>query len=719
MAKPSGKEQKLARDNNAPSSLTLFRALVIIALGIWIYAPAFQGASLGDDDILVFGNNLVRDPNGLWRIWFDPANSLLDYQPIKFSMVCLQWHLWGDNTLGYHLTNVALHLASCLLLWRLLAKFGLRWAWIGGLIFATHPVIVESVAWISEFKNTLSLPPFLLAMIFWIDFEDHRRPRDYVLALGLFLVALLCKGTMIMFPVVILLYAWWKRGKIGWNDFKLSAPFFAVSLVLGYVIDWFLIHHAIGAQQIAMGGPFSRLALANLTTTFYFSKCIVPIDLMPVYPRWIVDPPSLIQFLPLLVFAGLIGWFWTKRRSWGRDVLLGLGFFLINLAPFVGFISGSYMAFSWVTDHTLYIPIIGLIGLAVAGLERLNELLPRQLRFVTAGLMVLVAALLAIESHTYAGNYRTKEIFCDFALKQNPNAVPAHLALGLICLKDGRTSEALHHGLAAVELDPDLDQTHVVLGDVYLKTGSLAEAEEQFGLAQKLGPDNADAQIGLGSVLAQTGRFTGALDHFNHALTLRQNDSTALSGRGEIKRIQGALPGALADLNQSIALDPAASQPYLSRGVIEKAHGDATAALADLRRFRELAPRNPNADYAQLWIWIIRAEQKDQPAADQELSSAKSTSWNATATDGVSVNARFLLGQIEETDFLAGIDTPNKSNDLGRLCEARYYVAIKRLLAGEKMAAITAFHGCLATGKTDYFEYTLAQGELNALGTGN
>jgi len=246
----------------------LLQALVIVVTVGWIYAPVLHGDWLWDDDALVSKNTIIHSPSGFWKVWFEP-NDMVDYQPLKFTVAWMQWHLWGNNTLGYHLTNVVLHLVGALLVWRLLSKLGLRLAWLGGLIFAIHPVQVESVAWISELKNTLSLPPFLLAMCTWIDYEEHKRKRDYFLALGLFLAAMLCKATMVMFPVVILLYAWWKRGRVGWNDVKISAPFFALSLGMGLITVWFLQHYAIGNAVIPLGGFSSRLACAGLVIAFW------------------------------------------------------------------------------------------------------------------------------------------------------------------------------------------------------------------------------------------------------------------------------------------------------------------------------------------------------------------------------------------------------------------------------------------------------------------
>ena len=181
---------------------TLLQALVIAAAVLWIYWPARHGDWLWDDEVNITDNAITQSATGLWSIWFEPG-SQFDYYPIKMSAQWLQWHLWGMETLGYHLSNVFLHIMGALLVWRLLSKFGLRLAWLGGLIFAIHPVQVESVAWISEFKNTLSLPPFLLAMCAWIDYDDRRKAKDYFLALVLFLVAMLCKLSVVLFPLVI------------------------------------------------------------------------------------------------------------------------------------------------------------------------------------------------------------------------------------------------------------------------------------------------------------------------------------------------------------------------------------------------------------------------------------------------------------------------------------------------------------------------------------
>jgi hypothetical protein len=168
--------------------LHLLRAVLIVSAAFWVFAPSLHGDWLMDDDFYVTQNALLNDPARLWKIWFAPG-SLIEYYPIEATVQSIQWHFWRMDTLGYHLTSLILHIASALLVWRLLSKFGLRLAWLGGFLFAIHPVTVESVAWISELKNTLSLPFFLLSVCSWIAYSEHGRSRDYLLALGLFIVA--------------------------------------------------------------------------------------------------------------------------------------------------------------------------------------------------------------------------------------------------------------------------------------------------------------------------------------------------------------------------------------------------------------------------------------------------------------------------------------------------------------------------------------------------
>ncbi len=212
--------------------ITILPALAIVAAALFIYAPALNGAWLWDDNLLIFSNARLHSLTGLGKIWF--AAPTTDYWPLTWTLLWLEWHLWGDAQLGYHLVTLALHVASAFLIWRILARLGLRRGWIGALLFTVHPLAVESVAWISEIKNTLSLPLFLLAFEAWLDAEE-KRPGAYPRSVALYLLAMLAKTSTVMLPLVLALYCWWKRDRITRAEWLRLVPYIAVALMLGAV----------------------------------------------------------------------------------------------------------------------------------------------------------------------------------------------------------------------------------------------------------------------------------------------------------------------------------------------------------------------------------------------------------------------------------------------------------------------------------------------------
>jgi hypothetical protein len=529
----------------AKSGWWALQAVLIIAAGFWIYWPVLHGDWLMDDLNYITRNSLLRDTAGLWKIWFEPG-SFIEYYPIKASVEWAEWNLLGNDTLGYHLLNVALHVVNALLVWRLLAKFGLRLAWLGGLIFAVHPAMVESVAWISELKNTLSLAPFLLAMGAWIDYEERGKSRDYFLALGLFLVAMLCKISMAAFPVVILLYAWWKRGRAGWGDLKASAPFFVISLALGtvslFAASWFQQHRMV-LDPVPMGGFFSRAACAGLVLSRYLLNCLCPVDLMPVYPRWVVDPPSLAQFLPWPIFGGLFYWLWKERRGWGRHGLLGLGFFILNLMPFLGFKTVSYMSYTWIMDHFLYLPILGLIGPAVAGLDLIARRLAPVLRPFGIALIGVAVMLLAWESRDYAAVFINGETLSTYAVRQNPGAWTAHNDLGVAMQTSGRLSDAANELEEALRLNPDYLQARYNLGNTLLYEKRYPEAIAQYEQVLQVQPRYPQAHNNIAVCLAQMGRIPEAIEQFKAELQIWPDDADTLENLAKTEKLQESAPG--------------------------------------------------------------------------------------------------------------------------------------------------------------------------------
>ena len=532
---------------------------VIVAAVMTIYWPALHGGWLWDDNVDITENLTTKSARGLWNIWFKPGTQP-DYYPVKASVQWAQWHLWGTDTFGYHATNVMLHIASALLVWRLFDKLNLKLAWLGGLIFAVHPAQVESVAWIAELKNALSMPFFLLSAIFYLEYDVNRRRSNVVVSLGFFLLAMLTKPTMAMFPAVILGYARWKRGRVAWDDLMASAPFFAVSLLLGVMTltmeYWYKHLHHQEMQSIPVGGFFSRVELMGLTLAFYAGKVVWPAGFLPMYPQWPVNPPSLPQFLPWLVLGGLLFWFWTERQSWGRDVLFGFGFFVIMVLPFLGALPASFMTFTWVMDHFLYIPILGLIGLAIAGLEQLMRIASKPVPFAVNGLLAAILGAMIVASRGCAEKFASSEALWSYTLTRYPNCWQAHNNLGTALARRG-------------EMDGAVDQ---------------------FEKALAINPNYAQARYNLGLILAQKGRIDDAMIQYQKALATDPGIAQAHNSLGDAFLRKGKMDEAMAEYQEALAIDPSLIQAHRSLGLVLSRKGEWDEAIAQFQDVLRLRP---------------------------------------------------------------------------------------------------------------------------------
>jgi tetratricopeptide (TPR) repeat protein len=573
----------------------LLKALVIVAAGAWAFSPVLHGGWYGDDDIYLTGNPLLQDPHRLWKAWFEPG-SFIEYYPIEQTVQWLQFKLWGlKDAYNYLLTNLVLHLASALLIWRLFRKLGLKLAWLGGLIFAIYPLVVDTLGASCELKNTLSLPPFLLAMCCYLDFEQRGKRRDYLLALLLFLAAMLCKITMEFFPIVILLFAWWKRGRVTRNDWLAAAPFFAISLVLGLTT----LHagevyartiHYISPGPIHLGGALDRIALAGLCLAFYFGHAFLPLHPLPYYPLWPMEPLTPWHFLPWVGIALVLAYCWMKRRTWGRAVLFALAFFALGLAPFLGFIEASYMCLLWVQDHFLYIPIIALIGLTVAGLEHGARLLSPKLLPAGIAALVLVLALLGLETHSYASLFADRESLWRYNLRYNPDMwlvryalgnvlaskgeleegieqlqesthinpsfCSAQDALGSLLYLTGRYPESVDAFKAAIQVNPYANNTRLKLAAALILADRSPEAIEQYETLLKTHPDFTPAHFYLGSILFAERRYTEAIEQYREVLKAQPDSPTTYRKLAFALAQLGRLPDAIKELNRELILHP-------------------------------------------------------------------------------------------------------------------------------------------------------------------
>ena len=551
------------------------------------YWPALHGGFIWDDDGHVTRPDL-RSLHGLWRIWFEPG-ATQQYYPILHSAFWMEHRLWGDCALGYHLLNVLLHLAACLLLFNVLRRLAVPGALLAASVFALHPICVESVAWISEQKNTLSTVFYMAAALAYLRFDEKRRAGPYVLGTALFALALLSKSVTATLPAALLVVFWWKRGRISLRRDALPlAPWFCMSAGAAIVTSW-MERTYIGANGSAFAlGLMGRFLVAARAAWFYLGKILWPSHLVFIYTRWTVDTHAVWQYLfpvaAILVLAALY-----VLRNWFRGPLAAVLLFLGTLFPALGFINVYPFVFSYVADHFQYLAAAGMISaLSAAFSLAADRLAPdgrKGARAAVAGIALVLVGL----TWSQCANYRDLETFYTSILEENPGSWLAHDNLGVVLVRKGRIDEAVGHYKEAMRLNPDYPEAYNNYGNVLALEKRWDEAGEAYAGALKARPSFAEAEYNWGNAMSDAGNFREAQKHFRKAIQLRADYPNAHYGLANALANSGRLPEAAIEYRETLKLEPGSPEAHANLGLALAEQGlwaDALPELAEALRLR-------------------------------------------------------------------------------------------------------------------------------------
>jgi protein O-mannosyl-transferase len=534
------------------------------ALILAAYLPALPGDFLSDDFDWIVQKGLLVAPDALRQIWVHPTTD--QYQPLAYTSLWIDFHLWGAKPAGYLLENIGLHIVNSLLVWIILRRIGVRGAWLAALLFGIHPVNVESVAWIYERKNVLSGVFYLLTILALVRCDDRKSPAWYAVALGLFPLALLTKTSTAVLPAVMVLYLWWQGRSWRAKNACLVAPFVALALGMAAVTVLYE-QQRTGAEGAAYASTaVERLARSGWMVWFYVSKLLIPTGLTFVYPRWSPDPHVLKTWLPHVAIIVVLAVLFFQRRSWGRPALLGLGYFLICLAPVLGFFDIYYHRYSFVADHFLYLASMGFIALVVHRVAfalrygEPAESVPASPESVAAPpdgaptpdqaatgagstpriVGAVAAAVCLVLCLKHAALFRSGEALWTDTVQRNPESWIARCELGEYLLsrkpKSGPDDlrrdlqQAAGHLQKAVELAPSEAESVVPLVNLgaALNLGGQSDAAvTQLRLAAERAPDNPLCQEALGNVLVQRKEYAAAVECFQKLAGLRSDQAAA------------------------------------------------------------------------------------------------------------------------------------------------------------------------------------------------
>lgn len=592
----------------------LLQATVLILITVAAYGRAVQAGYIWDDADYVYENANLQSLAGLRDTWLVPK-SLPQYYPLVHTSYWLEYQLWGLMPAGYHAVNILLHAANGVLLWRVLLRLQVPGAWFAAAVFVLHPVHVESVAWITERKNTLSGLFYLAAAYFFLRAKLDLSERPWIAFLSAYLcfvAAMLCKTVAATLPAALLVVLWWKNGKLTWRDMLATVPMFAVGVPLGMHTAWLERYH-VGAS-----GPewsytlLERMLIAGRAVWFYAGKLVWPVNLTFIYPKWNIDPEQWWQWLFPAAAAGVLFVAWRFRQQMGRHWLAGLLFFGGTLFPALGFFNVYPMRYSFVADHFQYLASIGLIALFAGSAATWHSRQPaRRWPIVAAGLLLgLLGSLTWLQTRSY------RDVFTLWGdtLAKNPSCEMARTNLGLELHDSGRPEEALVQFRAALSLAPQDPIPHNNVAMALMTLERLEEAETHLNAALALAPDYAEARSNLAVLRQRQGRWSEAESEFRRGLELmpenflvRYNLASLLherkdfsSARREYLCVLETAPGYVpARLNLAILLletnDFAAAIDHLER--LLQQNPKLTQAQMLLQKARQGAPRSPAANH--------------------------------------------------------------------------------------------------------------------------
>ncbi len=565
----------------------LFLAALVVAV-LLAYQPAWQGGFLWEDESHVT-RPALRSWQGLYRIWFD-VESTEQYYPLLYSAFWVEHKLWGDATLGYHLVNILLHATAAVMMALVLRGLAVPGALLAAAIFALHPVHVDSVAWITEQKNTLSAVFYLGAMLTYLRFDQTRKTLSYWWALGLFALGLLSKTTTVTLPAALLLVFWWQRGKLSWwRDVRPLAPFFLLAVAAGLFTRWVEYNHlGAGRAEFALS-TVQRCLLGGRAICFYLGKLFWPAELILVYPRWQISPAIWWQYLFPAAVLLLLALAWGLRRRW-RGPLAGLLFFIGTLCPVLGFFNVVFYTFSFVSDHFQYLPSLGIIALASAGAAMLSAGRGLWRRPVGYTLCLVLLATLGTLTWRQSRMFSDAESLYQTTIERNPACWMAYNNLGNILVAQGRLDEAIAHYQKALEIKPDHARAHNNLGAVLAGRGRLDEAIAHYRKALEIKPDYVTAHCALAAALAMQGRLDEALVHYRRSLELQPNSPLAHDGVGSVLLAQGRLDEAMPHCLRALEIEPDRAMAHNNLGTILARQGQFDEALAHYQRVLEIEP---------------------------------------------------------------------------------------------------------------------------------
>jgi Tfp pilus assembly protein PilF len=570
-----------------------------------------------DDDIYVTSNSFVRSGVNLtsfrWSFSFQQKDKSY-WHPLTWLSHMVDVELYGLEPGRHHLTNVLFHTANTLLLFIALNWMtGAMWrSAFAAILFALHPLNVESVAWIAQRKNVLSSFFWMVTLIAYQYYVQRPKFLRYLAVCFAFALGLLAKPMLVTLPFVLLLLDYWPLRRWGpassdtgtrRNRNTMLLIFEKVPLLVLSALSVYISSKSVQQKgdviSFDLVPMLLRIKNALVSYVMYMGKMVWPQNLSVYYP--FPDLVSVDQFVgaaaALMCVSALVIW----GLKQGPYLAVGWFWFLGTLVPVIGLVQvGLWPAMA---DRWAYIPLIGLFIMIAWGIPELIKGWHHKHKIlaIAAGAIVL---LLSITTQIQIRHWSDSTSLFKQAVKAATGSSTPRNKLGsafiydklaMALMKEGRTDEALHSLVAAVDLSPDSPRVNNDLGIILLQKGEIDEAIGYFSRAVELNSAYSFAHYNLATALIQSEKFDEAISHYLIALKLAPNNKETLNDLANLLVARGRNNEALSYYAKALDLDPRDAEVHNNMGVAMIHAGKIREAVHHFRIALQLNPEYADA----------------------------------------------------------------------------------------------------------------------------
>ncbi len=552
----------------------------LLLLTLAVYYPLRWGVFLWDDAAWLTNNPLIHHWRGFEIFWLSTkAMGEVQYYPMTLSVLSIEYHLWGLQTLPYHLVNVLFQAANAILLWLILRRLELRSAWLVAALFAIHPVQVETVGWVAEIKNLLSGFFYFLALLSFLKFigvgpkaaapsssvnteKLYQNHQLYVISTILFLLGLLSKTAVCTLPVAILVILWWKDR---WRDKEIVLrliPWFIIAFIIG-MVTVHVEHTSVGTHgadwRFTIG---QRILIAGHAFWFYIIKLLWPHPLLMIYPRWHLG--NSVGYIWAIAAVALFAFLWSMRDRMGRGPMAAMLFYLITIGPVLGFITFYTQLYSFVADHYQYLACIGPMVLAGELIYWLADKAGQWKHAVALAAATVLLVVLGWISFNQSKLYDLDYTLWHYVYEHNRNSFIVKGLYGATLLERQEYGPAMVQLVAANAMHRHSLPVVFNLAAGYMVTGHFHRALHYYAWYLLHDPGAVDAWTNSANCLVALRAYEPAARDLAVALKLKPNFAAGWMELAHVSYLAGHLKYAEKFYRHAIRLDPVMAKVKLA-----------------------------------------------------------------------------------------------------------------------------------------------------------